>query len=96
MTIPVISSDRGSPVQRLKQDIEFEVDLDVDTGDISESAIIADLMHGLGDRLRMSDTSLQRKVMCWKYKMLNHKFDFDDVRASLDRIRRALTNGGCH
>ena len=52
-------------------------------------------MHGLGDRLRMSDTSLQRKVMCWKYKMLNHKFDFDDVRASLDRIRRALTNGGC-
>ncbi|XP_076454383.1 uncharacterized protein LOC143289270 [Babylonia areolata] len=57
-----------------------------------ESAIIADLMHGLGDLLRMSDTSLQRKVMCWKYKMLNYKFEFDDVRSSLDRIRKALTN----
>ncbi|KAL8618872.1 hypothetical protein ACOMHN_000879 [Nucella lapillus] len=57
-----------------------------------ESALIADLMHGLGDSLRMSDTSLQRKVMCWKYKMLNYKFEYDDVRGSLDRIRKALTN----
>ncbi|KAK7090446.1 uncharacterized protein [Littorina saxatilis] len=57
-----------------------------------ESAIVADLMHGISDKLRLSDTSLQRKVMCWKYKMLNYKFDFDDIRSCFDRIRKALTN----
>nr|KAG5708731.1 hypothetical protein BaRGS_034948 [Batillaria attramentaria] len=54
--------------------------------------VALDLLHNIGDSLRMSDTTLQRKVMCWKYKMLNHKYDFEDLKSNLDRIRKAFTN----
>ena len=58
-----------------------------------ESAVVLDLLHDVGEMLLLSDLSVQRKVMCWKYKMLNHRFDFRDVRSSVDRVRRALTCG---
>ncbi|XP_067667019.1 uncharacterized protein [Haliotis asinina] len=57
-----------------------------------DSAVMLDLMHSLTDVLSTTDTRLQRKVMKWKFSMLNCKVDINNLQDTAARTRRALTN----
>lgn len=57
-----------------------------------ESAVMLDLLHGVVDKVEMSETTQQRRVMKWKYKLLSGKVDTANHHLFIKDARKALSN----
>ncbi|OWF50470.1 uncharacterized protein LOC110450352 [Mizuhopecten yessoensis] len=57
-----------------------------------ESAVMLDLLYGVADKIAMSDTTRQRQVMRWKYKLLSSKVDTQNNQLFIRQARKALSN----
>ncbi|KAK3107121.1 hypothetical protein FSP39_007792 [Pinctada imbricata] len=57
-----------------------------------ESLVLLDQLHNLVDVLRTHDSTEQRKLMSWKYKMLASKVDMGNPHVSVNRALQALEN----
>ncbi|XP_071177073.1 uncharacterized protein [Mytilus edulis] len=57
-----------------------------------ECSIVQDLLHGLVDTIRTSDTSKQQEIMINKYHLLTSKIDINNTMANVKRCRKAVNN----
>ncbi|XP_060073097.1 uncharacterized protein LOC132552915 [Ylistrum balloti] len=57
-----------------------------------ESAVVLDLLHGVVNKIAVSETSRQRQVMKWKYKLLSGKVDTSNSLPFIKQARKALSN----
>lgn len=57
-----------------------------------ECSIVQDLLHGLVDTIRTSDTSKQQEIMINKYHLLTSKIDINNTMLNVKRCRKAVNN----
>lgn len=63
---------------------------DIETPGALESAVILDILYKLYDMLNVTDTKLQRTIMCWKYSLLDHRDEYGDP--DYTKLRQAANN----